>query len=79
MDNETKEEKRRRLARERKRKQRERDERLGVKQYPYSLAATEKAAIERATAGAGYEDETEYLLDLVDSDLSRMGLERLKQ
>ncbi len=75
---ETKEEKRRRLARERKQKQRERDERLGVKQYPFSLAATERDAIERAAAGAGYEDRVEYLLDLVDRDLSRMGLKRLK-
>lgn len=79
MDNETKEEKKRRLARERKKKQRERNERLGVKQYPFSLAATEREAIERGARAGGYEDQTEYLLDLVDSDLSRMGLKRLKQ
>ncbi|MAL49629.1 MAG: hypothetical protein CMH18_07710 [Methylophaga sp.] len=79
MDNETPEERKRRKARERKKKQRERDEALGVKQYPYSLAATEKDAIERGATAAGFEDETEYLLDLVDSDLSRRGLKRLKQ
>jgi hypothetical protein len=75
---ETKAEKQRRQARERKQRQREREEALGVRNVWYRMALAEREAISRGAQGAGYEDEAEYLLDLVDRDLSRQGLRRLK-
>lgn len=75
---ESKEEKQRRRARERKQKQREREQRLGVKNVWYRMALKEREAITRGARAGGYEDELEYLLDLVDRDLSRQGLRRLK-
>lgn len=76
---ETAEERRRRKARERKQKQREREESLGVKNVYYRMATAEREAIARGARAAGYEDEAEYLPDLVDCDLSQGGKRRLKQ
>jgi len=78
MTEEAKAEKQRRQARERKQRQREREEALGVKNVWYRMAAAEREAITRGAQAGGYEDEAEYLLDLVDRDLSRQGLRRLK-
>lgn len=75
---ETKAEKQRRQARERKQRQREREEALGVRNVWYRMALAEREAISRGAQAGGYEDEAEYLLDLVDRDLSRKGLRRLK-
>lgn len=75
---ETKAEKQRRQARERKKKQREREEALGVRNVWYRMALAEREAITRGARAGDYEDELEYLLDLVDRDLSRQGLRRLK-
>ena len=75
------EERRRELARLRKRRQREREQdgALAVRRVEYRVAATEREAIARGARAGGYDDEIEYLLELVNRDLSRNGLERLKQ
>lgn len=59
--------------RERKREQRERERQLGVKSLPLSLTTVERQMVHLAASAAGYEDQTEYLLDLVrkDCDTSR--------
>lgn len=75
---ETPEERRRRLARERKQKQRERDKRFGMKTFPLPLAAVQRVDLRRAATAAGYQDQAEYLIHLVNRDLSQMGIERCK-
>lgn len=69
---------RRRLARERKREQRKRDRRFGVKTFPLPLAAVQRADLRHAATAAGYQDQGEYLIHLLNCDLSRMGMERCK-
>jgi hypothetical protein len=62
---------------ERKRRQREREQALGMRPMRLELAASERAAIEAGAQAGGYEDQTEYLLDLVyaDRDTSQKGAE----
>ncbi|MCL1485170.1 hypothetical protein MIH18_23535 (plasmid) [Marinobacter sp. M3C] len=53
---------------QRKRRQRESEKALGMKPFRMDLAASERAAIEVGAQAGGYEDQTEYLLDLVYKD-----------
>ena len=64
---------------ERKRQSRARraeiDRKLGMKTLRMKMVASERAAIEAGAQAAGYEDQTEYVLDLVyaDRDTSQKG------
>lgn len=65
---------------ERQRKKRERDKernrRLGMQPITLDLAATERQAIADGAERNGYEDQTEYLLDLVYADRDKSQNER---
>lgn len=50
---------------ERKRKQREKGRKMGMAVMSLSLSQVERSLINVAAISAGYEDQTEYLLDLV--------------
>lgn len=63
---------------ERKRRQRERERRFGMTTYPLRLAAVQRVDLDKAFRAAGFYDATEYLISLLNRDLSRMGIERTK-
>lgn len=56
---------------ERKRRQREREKELDVQTYRMELTGTERWCIAKAASRQGYDDQTEYLLNLVYDDLKR--------
>lgn len=68
VPNETPEERKRRLARERKARQRAREKRLGMATLRLDLAAAERDTIARMARARGFEDQTEYLYALVRAD-----------
>lgn len=68
MTDETPQERRRRLARERKARQRAREKRLGMAVIRLELSAVERETIEQMAAARGFEDQTEYLYALVRLD-----------
>lgn len=67
-----------RKARERKQRQRERDKRFGMKTFPLPLAAVQQNDLRRAATAAGYQDQAEYIIALINRDLSQLGVERCK-
>jgi hypothetical protein len=72
MSTESPQDRTRRLARERKQKQRKRDTALDMQQWKGKFSSGERAAIAEGAGARGFEDETEYLFDLVRRDLSRL-------
>lgn len=66
----------RRKARERKQRQRERDKRFGMKTFPLPLAAVQQNDLRRAATAAGHQDQAEYIISLINRDLSQLGLKR---
>ena len=56
---------------ERKRNQRAKAKLMDVKDFRMDLTGTERWSIQKAAARQGYEDQTEYLLDLVYADLQK--------
>lgn len=58
-------------AAERKRRQREKNKLMDVQTYQMDLTGTERWCIQKAARRMGYDDQTEYLLDLVYADLKR--------
>ena len=59
-----------RKRRERERK-REKNKRLDVQEYRMELTGAERHSIAQAANRMGYDDQTEYLLDLVYADRQR--------
>ncbi len=55
-------------SKDRKRRQRVKDRESGVVAFNMSLTAVERALIRTSAYVSGYEDQTEYLLDLVRKD-----------
>lgn len=53
---------------ERKRRQRERDREMGVQDLRLSMTLVERQLIYLSAMAAGYDDQAEYLLDLVRRD-----------
>lgn len=53
---------------ERKRRQRDKEREMGMAVMSLSLTIVERTLINLAAMAAGYEDQTEYLLDLVRKD-----------
>lgn len=49
-----------------------------MKTFPLPPAAVQQNDLRRAATAAGYQDQAEYLIHLVNCDLSRMGLKRFK-
>jgi len=58
-------------AAERKRRQREKKRLMDVQIFQMELTGTERWCIEKGAARMGYDDKTEYLLDLVYADLKQ--------
>lgn len=58
-------------AAERKRRQREKNKQLDVQEYRMELTGAERHSIAQAANRMGYDDQAEYLLDLVYADLKR--------
>jgi hypothetical protein len=56
---------------ERKRRQREKNKQLDVQEYRMELTSAERHSIAKAASRQGYDDQTEYLLDLVYADLKK--------
>lgn len=53
---------------ERKKRQRDRQRRLGIEEIRMEVSRVEKQMVRLSAMAAGYEDQTEYLLDLVRKD-----------
>lgn len=53
---------------ERKRRERQRNRELGVSELRLPMTRVERQLIRLSAMAAGYEDQTEYLLDLVRKD-----------
>jgi len=58
-------------AAERKRRQWEKNKQLDVQEYRMELTDAERHSIAQGANRMGYDDHTEYLLDLVYADLKR--------